>query len=75
MVVAEKAEYEFIFSDCNGKILPALGGAYGLETVVNNALLDEERSAPVREALGATRMVEGDADWYADLERALMDRR
>lgn len=39
---AEKSDYEFIFSDCSGKLLPALGDAYSMEAVVNNELLEQE---------------------------------
>jgi eukaryotic-like serine/threonine-protein kinase len=43
-----------------------------LRRMVCNALLDADRAAPVLEALGATRMVEGNPNAYAELERALM---
>ena len=39
---AEEADYESVFSDCAPGVLPALGEAYGFETVIDDSLLDQD---------------------------------
>jgi ABC-type phosphate/phosphonate transport system substrate-binding protein len=43
-----------------------------LRRMVCGALLDPVRAAHVLTVLGATRLIEGDVDEYANLERALV---
>lgn len=39
---ADENEYRSIFSDCAPGVLPALGEAYGFETVIDDSLLDQD---------------------------------
>ncbi|WP_455217877.1 HDOD domain-containing protein [Kaarinaea lacus] len=39
---AEDTDYRSIFSDCSPGVLPALGEAYGFETVIDDSLLDQD---------------------------------
>lgn len=39
---AEEIDYRGVFADCSPGILPALGEAYGFETVIDDSLLDQD---------------------------------
>jgi HD-like signal output (HDOD) protein/prolyl-tRNA editing enzyme YbaK/EbsC (Cys-tRNA(Pro) deacylase) len=39
---ADVVDYESVFSDCTPGVLPALGEAYGFETVIDDSLLDQD---------------------------------
>jgi HD-like signal output (HDOD) protein/prolyl-tRNA editing enzyme YbaK/EbsC (Cys-tRNA(Pro) deacylase) len=39
---AEPVEYRGVFADCVIKLLPALGEAYGFETIIDDSLLDHD---------------------------------
>ena len=39
---AEEEDYRSVFSDCAPGVLPALGEAYGFETVIDDSLLDQD---------------------------------
>jgi prolyl-tRNA editing enzyme YbaK/EbsC (Cys-tRNA(Pro) deacylase) len=39
---ADVEDYDSVFSDCNPGVLPALGEAYGFETVIDDSLLDQD---------------------------------
>jgi len=39
---AEESDFRSIFSDCTPGVLPALGEAYGFETVIDDSLLDQD---------------------------------
>jgi len=39
---AEVADYRNVFADCGPGLLPALGEAYGFETIIDDSLLDQE---------------------------------
>jgi HD-like signal output (HDOD) protein/prolyl-tRNA editing enzyme YbaK/EbsC (Cys-tRNA(Pro) deacylase) len=39
---AEKTDYQSVFADCTPGVLPALGEAYGFETVIDDSLLDQD---------------------------------
>ncbi|NOX75609.1 MAG: HDOD domain-containing protein [Gammaproteobacteria bacterium] len=42
LTLAEEQDYRGVFADCAQGILPALGEAYGFETVIDDALLDQD---------------------------------
>jgi HD-like signal output (HDOD) protein/prolyl-tRNA editing enzyme YbaK/EbsC (Cys-tRNA(Pro) deacylase) len=39
---AKTADYRGVFADCQPKLLPALGEAYGFETIIDDSLLDQD---------------------------------
>jgi HD-like signal output (HDOD) protein/prolyl-tRNA editing enzyme YbaK/EbsC (Cys-tRNA(Pro) deacylase) len=39
---AEKLDYQSVFADCTPGVLPALGEAYGFETIIDDSLLDQD---------------------------------
>ena len=39
---AKETDYQSVFSDCSPGIVPALGEAYGFETVIDDSLLDQD---------------------------------
>lgn len=43
LVPAKQEDYAAIFSDCNSSLIPPLGEAYGLECVVDDSLLDNDK--------------------------------
>lgn len=42
LLLADTADYKGVFADCALKLLPALGEAYGFETIIDDSLLDHD---------------------------------